>query len=413
MGDRRKKWRKGKLGLGDLRAEVMHAAQQPYIRMFDFDFWHDKKYVKEMWKKEARLIGSGTHYVLENELLDVIISSMKRSSIRRFINAFWNARPPHNNFFIEYDVDYLLNHLDQEEAIPRSGVVTAALGGISVRQRRNPANTYNEARDMMTSTGKWKKLIMPHCHELMFHTAQCSEENETKLVHTSPSCLQIIAPEDYEKRMGVLEQAAGQEGPDFAEKNREAFFNGHTFFEDMFGLADSEPAYTCKDYDGLWDVAKLCNVVMHTSYNIDGPQCAMDFRTPSKHLKGHEIISLQVYMAAVSLLNYYWVVNKEDGIVARGTRNINTEAFPRDLYKRVTINLPKDKAIAEFKKQKARIRKFGTAEHTVRGHWRFYKKSGERIWITEHSRGDEKYGTVHKDYILTKRDGYLKPTIKK
>ena len=41
------------------------------------------------------------------------------------------------------------------------------------------------------------------------------------------------------------------------------------------------------------------------------------------------------------------------------------------------------------------------------------KGMGERIWITEHSRGDEKYGTVHKDYILAKRDGYLKPKIQK
>ena len=49
----------------------------------------------------------------------------------------------------------------------------------------------------------------------------------------------------------------------------------------------------------------------------------------------------------------------------------------------------------------------------MRGHWRVYKKTGERVWIGEHSRGDAKYGTVLKDYTLTKRGNYLKADKKK
>ena len=75
----------------------------------------------------------------------------------------------------------------------------------------------------------------------------------------------------------------------------------------------------------------------------------------------------------------------------------------------ITLNVPQDKAIKLFNKTKVRTRKFGTAEHTVRGHYRTYKKTGETIWIDEHARGDAKYGTVHKDYEVVKREGLLKP----
>ena len=116
----------------------------------------------------------------------------------------------------------------------------------------------------------------------------------------------------------------------------------------------------------------------------------------------------EITIAAISLLNYDWVVNKEDGKIARGIQSVNTAVLPKDVFKTVTINLPKDKAIALYNKQKPRTRKFGTAEHVVRGHWRFYKKTGERVWIGEHHRGDKKYGTIHKDYVLTKRENYLR-----
>ena len=123
---------------------------------------------------------------------------------------------------------------------------------------------------------------------------------------------------------------------------------------------------------------------------------------------GYEKHAFLIMLSAISMLNYDWVVNKEAGVIARGSKSVNTEVLPQDLYKRVTINLPKDKAVKEFMKPMPRTRKFGTAEHSVRGHWRVYKKTGIRVWIKEHHRGDSKYGTVTKDYVLAKKPGFLK-----
>tara|TARA_R110002153_G_scaffold167527_2_gene320235 strand:- start:99 stop:596 length:498 start_codon:yes stop_codon:yes gene_type:complete len=124
---------------------------------------------------------------------------------------------------------------------------------------------------------------------------------------------------------------------------------------------------------------------------------------------GFEFPAFQIFIGALSLLNFDWVTTEDSGISDRGTKSIRTQSqWLSEQYKTIVINLPKDKAIAEFHKQKIRTRKFGTADHIVRGHWRLYKKTGERVWIKEHHRGDEEFGTVHKDYVLTKRDGYLK-----
>jgi hypothetical protein len=409
---------KENLELGDLRAEVMHAAQQPYFRFSDKKLLNydkqAKKDVKEFWREEARRMSHGTHYVINNKCLDVIVPSLKKASVRKFINAFWQARAPHRNFFIEFDIRYLFTQLlSAYEKNPNDKYLQSMLGdsytasraglgidslqllaGVSLKHRRNPSGTVIKDPGVFS---KSQKVPMPSCDELSFFTAQRFHEGprrETTL-HASPVCLQVLAPEDFEKKM------ATKIGQAHLREKLEPF-NGHTFLKEVFELE------SVKDYDGLWDVSKLLTFVLHSTYDIDNATAANDFQTPTKHFIGFEALVIQIYFAAISLLNYDWAVNEETGEIARGTKSVNTESVAQDRYIKVTINLPKDKAIKLFNKQRPRTRKFGTAEHLVRGHWRLYKKSGERVWIKEHERGDEKYGTVHKDYVLTKRDDYLR-----
>ena len=40
-------------------------------------------------------------------------------------------------------------------------------------------------------------------------------------------------------------------------------------------------------------------------------------------------------------------------------------------------------------------------EHSVRGHWRYMKKSGKRVWVKSHRRGDAELGIIIKDYKMT------------
>lgn len=391
------------LALGELREEVIYALQQPLIRLHDVAFNRDKKMVKRVLKNQARVMGAGTHYVLDNDLLDVIIPSLKRASIRQFINAYWNARPPHKSFFVEWDHGYLLKHLQTEkekekekERIKIYGPdyleKHTTLAGVSSTFNPLTKITHFDPTRVPKDGSDLKEALVPPHQAIRFFGQSATLDSKKPPIHMSSGELlqfDLQEIEDHYEKFGLVP---------------EVFRGGTELFKQWFDLEDLEK------YDGLFELSVSCLPSRHRVCTLREPMADGTWGTASQNFKGYEFLHFQVFIAAISLLNYDWVVNKENGTIARGTKSINTEVLPQDLYKRVTINLPKDKAIAQFKKQKVRTRKFGTAEHTVRGHWREYQKTGKRVWVKEHTRGDEKYGTVTKDYILTKRDGYLKPS---
>lgn len=68
-------------------------------------------------------------------------------------------------------------------------------------------------------------------------------------------------------------------------------------------------------------------------------------------------------------------------------------------YNDITIEVPNKRTIVRY------VRKFldimiRKRAHKVRGHWRHYK-TGERVWIDEHQRGDASLGYVQHDYEVT------------
>ena len=401
------------IALGELREEVIYSLQQPLIRLHDLAFNRDKKMVKRVLKNQARVMGAGTHYVLDNDLLDVIIPSLRRASIRQFVNAYWNARPPHKSFFVEWDHGYLLKQMeantkvrkfsrDEKEYLDHETL----LAGVSSSYGAATKITHFDPTSAPTNASAFEETWIPRHQVTRFFTGQSA----TRARFTNPSNAASL----YGRGRTAINMSPGEllqfDLEDMEEHDAkfglrpEIFRGGVPLFKDWLKLEDLE------QYDGLFELAVSCLPSRHRVCTLREPLADGTYGTPNQNFKGYEFLHFQVFIAAISLLNYDWVVNKENGAIARGTKSINTEILPQDLYKRVTINLPKDKAIAQFKKQKVRTRKFGTAEHTVRGHWREYQKTGKRVWVKEHTRGDEKYGTVTKDYILTKRDNYLKPS---
>lgn len=405
------------IALGELREEVIYSLQQPLIRLHDIAFNRDKKMVKKVLKNQARVMGAGTHYVLDNDLLDVIIPSLKRASIRQFVNAYWNARPPHKSFFVEWDHGYLLKQMESNTSRQTSGFSTdekeyldheTVLAGVSSTYSGATKVTHSPLNP--TSMSDFDETWIPRHQVTRFFTGQSARRAMFTAEASNPSNAASL----YGRGRTAINMSSGEllqfDLEDMEEHDAkfglppEIFRGGVALFKDWLNLEDLEP------YDGLFELAASCLPSRHRVCTLRKPLADGTYGTPEQNFKGYEFLHFQVFIAAISLLNYDWVVNKENGAIARGTKSINTEVLPQDLYKRVTINLPKDKAIAQFKKQKVRTRKFGTAEHTVRGHWREYQKTGKRVWVKEHTRGDEKYGTVTKDYILTKRDNYLKPS---
>ena len=408
----------------ELYDDVIHGLKSPYIRVSDMKFNPNKHPTKKWSNKLSREISSGTHYYLTHKFLDVLLPSLKKLSVRHFVNAFYNAMAPHKNFFIEWDALYMNNYINAENPhllFNENGTnpVFAEYGeGREVRfgvsstyVRPNVVSYANTSRGSFWLADNRKDTHIPEGQKLSFFASvnikdSIGEEEQQRYaraaeLHQKNNTKRLCMSSQSMILFGLENNTSEKYFRDVSEK----LPDNHQLFMTWFDVK------TFSDFmsSGLSDAINLLRIFPHEG--VDYLHYSQGDVLSS--FSGYEFYSLMIYVGAVSLLNYDWVVNEEDGVIARGTKSVNTEAFPQDRYKRVTINLPKDKAIKLYNKQKARTRKFGTAEHTVRGHWRVYKKTGERVWIGEHSRGDAKYGTVHKDYTLTKRGNYLKANKKK
>lgn len=377
--------------MDDLRSEAIYALQQPYIRLQNASLMSNKRFVKKTLKAESRHLGAATVYRLDNAMLDIIIPSLKQQRIRQFLTAFWTARPPHKNFYLEWNHYYLCEKIEQLYQLNKHyPVMTEMVCGI--HSRYCPARTVTGVKQNYDAI----PCVMPAGQEHSFYAMTDLAKPNNKVV-LSPKELMVFDLQETD--------AWFEKNDAIATHTMEAgmFMAGPKLWSDWLDIPEEE----LDEYDGLDQLAYSVIPTLKSGFSTNTG------RPPSDVLEGFigfEQLAFRVFVAAISLLNFDWVTTEEKGITDRGTKSVNPHAFPQNRYKTITINLPKDKAIAEFHKQKVRTRKFGTAQHTVRGHWRVYKKSGERVWIGEHNRGDEKYGTVHKDYVLTKRKNYLKPT---
>ena len=105
-------------------------------------------------------------------------------------------------------------------------------------------------------------------------------------------------------------------------------------------------------------------------------------------------------ITVMAILNYDWIIKtpKEPS-----SRKYRFGKFHRgNAHIEVSLDLPKWQGVT------INAKGFGANEtlrrqHGVRGHWRYYRKTGQRVWIDAHLRGDPKLGVITKDYTLTHR----------
>ncbi len=352
------------LALGDLRLKVAHMLQNPYVRNKGFTMSKRyKKSVKLSSKDLSRKIQSSTHYTVENELVNLISKSTKRLSIRHFINAFDNAMPPHRNFFVEWQMDDELfgAHVLQERRKFYSRDGGKKLSGV---EDVLSINLYSFSSLGITS--------MPIEVWISLDEGKNFGVNLTRELMSEFFDLSAFGPDNSDLPKDLL----------------------RVFKRMQVQPVPAHPSYQEFDEDPEnFSIIKACRSL--------GP--LYRFETASQ-------MGLITLLSVISLVNYDWTVDREPGVIVDSVKSVNTSGAAKDQHKQVKLNLPKSKKVLDFFKQKPRTRKFGTAEHVVRGHWRYYKRTGERVWIGEHARGDSKYGTVHKDYLLTKRENFLKQT---
>ena len=100
-----------------------------------------------------------------------------------------------------------------------------------------------------------------------------------------------------------------------------------------------------------------------------------------------------------SMLNYDWIIKETKEATA--SRQYRYGKFYRgNSHIQISLDLPKLHGIQILPKGFHSMNESNRRQHSVRGHWRFIRKTGKRTWVTPHTRGNAKLGIITKDYKL-------------
>lgn len=100
----------------------------------------------------------------------------------------------------------------------------------------------------------------------------------------------------------------------------------------------------------------------------------------------------------LSVLNYDWIVKDDVEAKSAVRRMRRGKVMPRSSHVTLRIDLPKARGVTML--PAAPVDGASRRQHEVRGHWRRYRKTGKRVWVRSHKRGDAKLGVITKDYLL-------------
>tara|TARA_R100001086_G_scaffold146609_1_gene77577 strand:- start:372 stop:1838 length:1467 start_codon:yes stop_codon:yes gene_type:complete len=424
--------------MGGLRSQIVYNWQKPFLRHkgYRIDPRRDqRKSISKQFLAYAKQLGSPStvHYKISNEALDIIIPTIKRSNRRVFVNNYWNARPPHKSMFVEWDAQYLENKLQNHgltlpEARLEQEQPESEIHGVWIQERRKQYGTAKHQKPILLPPsysyswfGQIGSMLKPeHAYMLNNQKHKDMAMRGEKIYETRQAGITInsIAYHEEEQFLNIVDRFYG------GDKERAAHEFGVPFLLHYGMNRMKEYTDGLSEEDEKWPVFTPDEKEMFLTLTM-GSENALDPTAPMPaDIPFHEPVEdhdlkysgmrethaqgfFTVIINIISLLNQPWV-QVEDGVIGRGTKSVAENINRGEIHKVVKLTVPFDKAVKLFQKTKARTRKFGTAQHTVRGHWRTYKKTGETVWVGEHIRGDAKYGIVHKDYEVVKRSGYLK-----
>ena len=130
----------------------------------------------------------------------------------------------------------------------------------------------------------------------------------------------------------------------------------------------------------------------------------------AKNIKVYEdaLVFMTNYACQVcKLINYDWIVTSKPEPSKNKARRktIRGHSIPMVEHQTIEINLPKHKG-QEIRGTKPFTSDMGTPkrEHDVRGHFRYYKRTGMKVYVKPHRRGNEKVGRIYNDYVLNYKE---------
>lgn len=389
--------------VGDLRNAIIHTLKKPFIRVNGINFESVKgerntfkKAVKRISGDLERMIHSSKYMEVSDELSETVGGLMSKGNIRQFWNSFYNARPPFERTWIEFDRAKLLCGMalnTPQEVAVRENQLIAPLG---VYITKTSSYSFMQAGGI----SKELKSRLSDCKDDLYvynffgstsYVSKHDGQRKQDSVYHFPFGLVSSAFTDAnfagveERQSRVNEQYLDLLLGEWDTNKIDHLFGDGKFSSDYKNVADNL-------------------LVTNGSINIRGGAESYQHSEPERELMSDLAGIVPMVTAILSMLNYPWTT-QENYSPHNNVKSITNKMTPYDSHIRVSINLPKEKVINLTMKQKERTRPFGVREHDVMGHRRTWiDKHGERreTWVKPHTRGDSKLGRVYKDYVLDK-----------
>ena len=421
--------------LSDLQAEVAHEYQKPFnvlgLEYGQAQITHpaQKKLTKLMSKEQGRLLLNAVSYEVDNDLIDVMKPFFLKGTTTQLINAFWNARVPHDNMWLCWDLKQFMDQcvpstitnqspfkqIDEDPTHPEHH--TELYAGVHITRRHRNQIAQVGRQELVRNTGE---ALPEWFNYYTFYTCY-KKPNEKPTIKHNPITVANAAyfkDDPHPDPWGAWEQ--------HTDLGAEARGWMHYLASTMF-VGNLSPLKTRNTYLEMGQITRPLHpadakYIGNTNPDLDMifkqlvllPNCitSPDFVDVVNAV--HEDVTfyssqvsgiLSVIVSMLSLLNFDWVT-PEPQARKPYTRGVTNRLQPRNDRYRVNVTLPKTKAARLLGKALSRTRQFGTRQHEVRGHYRSLRDEHgdvkKRVWIAPHQRGNPELGVITKDYVLTK-----------
>ena len=444
----------GKFNIADFQAEVAFTMQKPLLRVKGVEFEPDSV-VRNLQNKagpeHGKIILNAITYEVQNELMDDVISKMKKGNKDQLIKNFWQAQIPHDNMFLAWDSagpDELNKFVGVHiEKVDSRRVVMVDLHKSSPKEAVHDGS-HNMPEEFFVyrfyrgfeEEGK-ERLQILHAPISIVNAAYTDFDRKPTYTKKHED-LDIPAPWSYyEDNFQAAKQLPVPNFPyspfdlvkittllnnkPHLRARKDENWQGVFYFYNEDGRIELESSFRWEEMlsqlsvtSSPWarqNVDYSCTDWYTEAFNIPSEFLGKDpyqysdeevaeFQEARRTTEYEFSGVLTPTIAILAMNNFDWVV--KDPVARKSkVKNLSHRLQPRNRHYTLEIKLPKEKQLIEGV-QPDRTRKFGTALHEVQGHYRKYRDDHgvvyKRIWVKPHERGDKKFGMVTKDYVLTK-----------
>lgn len=399
--DREKIW---DMQLGDLQGEAIAAKQQPFLKLAGMEEYENSKEHKIFWKKQSKQLlndpikglRKAVSYRISDEIIEFLRPSVEKGNQRALYNACLNARPRHNNMWLEWESHDPLRH--------------RGLTGWHIMTMPNVYRFHGGHIESSYPVKAGECFHFENYYEIDGGHPVFRDKNEQ--IHNQWESRGVkkesdvrVANGKFYKRVGISRLSGSTDiwaSKRIFNEDENSFLpaqqKANSELSAMWFLGDSEGEFS-PDMQTItgnrWRIG-LNNYIDDTSAN--NKQVPFERQTENNKMAW--------LMAILSLMNFDWFVEEPRNIGVQGSKPMRGNITPYDSHHTVLLKLPRTKGRVVMPKQPKRTESYGVRLHDVAGHNRHYRDEFgqvyKTVYIKPHERGNAKLGKITKDYAVVK-----------